>query len=219
MPWDEDASSPWSGGNASPPWNDNASSSSEVDASSRPGPSTGGWVDPSSAAGVDASAWARPGPDPIPWHKQSHPQADPAHHPLSMGSDPSHSPASAWTSDGPDSRWSTPGPASPAPAGRTSPPIHYLLVGVAAVVVAAGLGFVGGWQVDLIGWAVASLVGLGSVFLFMSSDVRAQMNPWYLGKPSLVRPLQAAVIVGAVAVAAAHAWSFADWASRQDFFW
>jgi hypothetical protein len=93
-----------------------------------------------------------------------------------------------------------------------------LLAGLAAVAVAAGLWFVGGWQIDLLGWAIAAFVGLGSAFVFMSSDVRAQMNPWYIGNPSLVRPLQAAVIVGAIVVAGAHAWSFADWMSRQDLF-
>jgi hypothetical protein len=102
--------------------------------------------------------------------------------------------------------------------GRTSPPWHLLFAGLAAIVVAAVLWFVGGWQIDLLGWAIAAFVGLGSAFAFMTSDVRAQLNPWYIGRPSLVRPFQAAVIVGAIVVAGAHAWSFADWMSRQDLF-
>jgi hypothetical protein len=93
-----------------------------------------------------------------------------------------------------------------------------LFAGLAAVIVAAGLRFVGGWAIDLVGWAIAAIVGLGCAFLFMTADVRARMNPWYIGNASLVRSLQTAVVIGAVVVAGAHAWSFADWMSRQDLF-
>ncbi len=93
-----------------------------------------------------------------------------------------------------------------------------MLAGLGAILVAVGLWFVGGWQINLLGWAIAAFIGLGSAFAFMSSDIRAQMNPWYISNPSLVRPLQAVVIVGAILAAGANAWSFADWLSRQDLF-
>jgi hypothetical protein len=203
MPWDDNASSPWDDGASSPPF---------------PPPTQQGEPADGFGSTGDASAWARPGGASSPWHAQSSQPSG------SVDYGQSPSPASAWTSTGPSPTWSAldqesaPPAAVPASSGRTSPPWHLLLAGLAAVVVAAALWFVGGWQLNVLGWAMAALLGLGSAFLFMSSDVRAQMNPWYIGNPSLVRPLQAALIVGAIVVAGAHAWSFADWMSRQDLF-
>lgn len=201
MPWDDGGPSPWDEGPSSPSFSSPAQRSEPGDGVSDSG---------------HAASWARPGSSP--WHAQSSQQSASA----DFGS--SHSSAADWTATGAVTEWPTPDQessfqaAAPISGGRTSPPVPLLLAGLGAILVAVGLWFVGGWQINLLGWAIAAFIGLGSAFAFMSSDIRAQMNPWYISNPSLVRPLQAVVIVGAILAAGANAWSFADWLSRQDLF-
>jgi hypothetical protein len=93
-----------------------------------------------------------------------------------------------------------------------------LVAGLAGALVGALVLLSGRWWLDLLGWLVAIVVGLGGVFAFTAADLRLRSSSWYISRQGVTPALRVLVTLAAIVVAGLDAWAFADWFARLDLF-
>ena len=113
----------------------------------------------------------------------------------------------------------TPSPAVlDAPGGIVRPPLALLVAGVVLPLLTAPLLPLRAPGFHVLGWALAVFGSLGFLLAFTAADLRSSTNPRYAATVGPVPVLRIVVLAVGLGLAAAHAWAFADWASRLDVF-